>query len=270
MLPSGKQLGGAPANFVYHARSFGLDATAISARGKDVLGKALKDGLDDAGLDYYLPYTDYATGTVEVELDAKGVPSYQINEKVAWDNIPYDERVDRLARECGVVCFGSLAQRSEVSRKTINRFLDAMPKTSIRIFDINLRQHYYSVDVIEASLNRSTILKINDEELLVVQSLLGLESASHIDSCHELRKKFGLEFVILTCGTQGSYVVSESDELFRPTPVVDVVDTVGAGDSFTAAFCAGLLTGKSLSEAHQLAVRVSAWVCTQHGAMPHM
>lgn len=267
-LPSGRKLGGAPANFAYHVSQFGLTGYAVSAIGDDDLGKEITDTFDKVGLHYILPVVKQPTGTVQVTLDDKGIPQYDICLGVAWDNIPFTDEMKKLAEKTDAVCFGSLAQRSEGSRATIQAFINAMPIKSLKVFDINLRQHWYNREIIEASLLKSNILKINDEEITIVQSLLQLEGNDYATLCRDLIKRYSLQMVILTCGTNGSYVFTESEDSFLPTPKVDVVDTVGAGDSFTGAFVANILQGKSIREAHEMAVKVSAFVCTQAGAMP--
>lgn len=269
-LPEGRKIGGAPANFAYHAGQFGFRSLAVSAIGDDRLGKEIKEKFDQRGLDYKLETVDFPTGTVQVTLDDKGIPCYEIMENVAWDNIPYSSELDDIAHNCKAVCFGSLAQRSEVSRGTINRFLDAMPESddAYRIFDINLRQHFYSKETIENSLSKCNVLKINDEELVVVSVILGCEGMSQEDACRKILNDNGLKILILTCGTEGSYVFSKDEMSFQNTPKVEVADTVGAGDSFTGSFIASILKGRSISDAHRRAVDVSAYVCTQNGAMP--
>ena len=261
VLPTEKKLGGAPANFAYHAGRLGYDAIAISAIGRDALGDEILDKLNQKQLEHLMPRVDYPTGTVQVTVDDKGIPSYEIKQNVAWDHIPYTPEMDAIARECCAVCFGSLAQRSEESRTTITRFLDTVSEECLKIFDINLRQQFYSRDIIEQSLHRCNILKINDEELDIISPMLGKDK-------HQLISDYQLSMLVLTCGTEGSYIFTNNEESFLPTPKVKVVDTVGAGDSFTGAFVASLLSGKSIREAHQKAVDVSAFVCTQAGAMP--
>lgn len=261
VLPTEKKLGGAPANFAFHAGRLGYDAIAISAIGRDALGDEIIDQLSQKKLEHLMPRVDYPTGTVQVSVDDKGIPSYEIKQHVAWDHIPYTPEMDAIARECKAVCFGSLAQRCQESRTAIARFLDAVSDDCLKIFDINLRQNFYSCDIIEESLNRCNILKINDEELDIIAPMLGKDK-------HQLIADYQLSMLVLTCGTEGSYIYTIDDESFLPTPKVDVVDTVGAGDSFTGAFVASLLSGKSIREAHQKAVEVSAFVCTQAGAMP--
>jgi len=268
VFPAGKVLGGAPANFAYHVSQFGFEGVALSAIGNDALGDEIIENLSKKELNYIIEKTPFATGTVQVTVDSKGIPQYEICENVAWDNIPFTPEMEELALKTQTVCFGSLAQRNSVSRATINRFLDCLPETALKIFDINLRQHFYTLELIEQSLQRCNILKINDDEVLIVAQLFGWESKSELEICNQLLHSCDLEIVVLTKGTLGSYVVTKNETSFKPTPVVDVADTVGAGDSFTAAFVAALLHSQSISDAHQLAVDVSAYVCTQHGAMP--
>ena len=236
VLPEGKKIGGAPANFAYHVSQFGFDSRVVSAVGNDELGDEIMSVFKEKKLNTQIERVDYPTGTVQVTLDAEGVPCYEIKEGVAWDNIPFTDELKRLALNTRAVCFGSLAQRNEASRATINRFLDTMPEIDgqLKIFDINLRQDFYTKEVLRDSFQRCNVLKINDEEL------------------------------------NGSYVFTPGVVSFQETPKVPVADTVGAGDSFTAAFCASILNGKPVPEAHKLAVEVSAYVCTQSGAMPEL
>ncbi|MDD3322376.1 MAG: carbohydrate kinase [Paludibacter sp.] len=268
VFPEGKVLGGAPANFAYHVSQFGFDGCAISAVGNDQLGEEIIENLDSKNLKYIVEKTPFPTGTVQVTLSGNGIPEYEICQKVAWDNIPFTTRMEELARKTKTVCFGSLAQRSQASRLTINRFLDLVPSEALKIFDINLRQHFYSQELIDHSLNRCNILKINDDEVLLVAKLFDWEIKNEMQICKQLLESYSLDMVVLTKGTQGSFVISENEISFKPTPLVDVADTVGAGDSFTAGFVASLLSGKSISESHEIAVEVSAYICTQHGAMP--
>lgn len=269
VLPEGKKIGGAPANFAYIVSQFGLRSVAVSALGNDALGKELQANLDEKKLEYILPVVPFPTGTVQVSLNAEGIPVYEIKENVAWDNIPFTEEFERLAQSLRAVCFGSLAQRNGVSHDTINRFLDAIPDEEgiYKIFDINLRQHFYTPELLNESMMKCNILKINDEELEVIKKLFGYSDTDAEATCRKLQETYGLKILILTCGTNGSYVFAEGHPSFIPTSKVEVADTVGAGDSFTAAFVAALLNGTSVAQAHKLAVAVSAYVCTQHGAM---
>ena len=267
-LPEGRKLGGAPANFAYHVGQFGWKTVVVSAIGHDALGDEILDRLADVNLEHRIERVSFPTGTVQVTLSGDGIPTYEICENVAWDNIPWTEELEELAKETRAVCFGSLAQRSAVSRNTILRFLGTMDPDSERIFDINLRQSFYSLEVIEESLLRSTILKLNDEEIEVVQAMLQLHGTPE-EVCRQLIDKYeSLRMVILTCGATGSYVFTADDTSYVETPRVTVADTVGAGDSFTATFIANILKGKSIRDAHKIAVAVSAFVCTQNGAMP--
>lgn len=268
VFPEGRKIGGAPANFAYHVAQWGLDSCAVSAIGNDDLGDDIVRKFDENGLNYRLERVDFPTGTVQVTLDENKVPSYNIMEGVAWDNIPMTPELEALARDCRAVCFGSLAQRSAVSRATINAFIDMMPEDSLKIFDINLRQHYYTEEIICDSMKKADILKINDEEILVVAQLLDVTEKSEREICKVLLDKFDLRMVILTCGDRGSYVLTRDESSWVDTPKVSVVSTVGAGDSFTGTFIASILLGKTLRQAHEAAVKVSAYVCTCQGAMP--
>ena len=280
VLPEGKKLGGAPANFAYHAGQFlGMDNTiAVSALGQDRLADETLDALREHGLNDLLPRVPYPTGTVQVQLDEQGIPTYDIKENVAWDNIPFDDDIAQIARTCRAVCFGSLAQRNVVSRETIQQFLDATPADCLKIFDINLRQQFYTKEILKESLQRCNILKINDEELVLIGRMFGYPGLDIENKCWLILGKYNLDMLVLTCGTNGSYVFSRCESLaspatssrmsFQETPKVTVADTVGAGDSFTGSFVGSLLNGKSVAEAHRTAVQVSAYVCTQNGAMP--
>lgn len=281
-LPEGKKLGGAPANFAYHVGRFGLDAIAVSAVGKDGNGAEIQQILSNVGLEVHLSQVDYPTGTVQVTLSGNGIPQYDICQGVAYDNIPWSAELEEIAKNARGVCFGSLAQRNAVSRATIQKFLDAMsPIGTLKVFDINLRQHWYSKEIIDESLKRCNVLKLNDEELPIVADLIGLKPICATgkalqlvdieDQCYEIMRRYELQMIILTCGVNGSYVFcSDGRVSFQNTPKVSVADTVGAGDSFTGSFVACLLKGKSMEEAHKRAVEVSAYVCTCRGAMPDM
>ena len=270
VLPEGKKIGGAPANFAYHVSQFGFNSRVVSAVGDDKLGNEILENFSEKNLNFMIEKVPYPTGTVQVELDAEGVPCYDIKEGVAWDNIPFTPALEELAKQTRAVCFGSLAQRSVVSRETINKFLDAMPDDGgqLRIFDINLRQSFYTKEILCNSMERCNILKINDEELVTVSRMFGYPGIDLQDKCWILLAKYNLKMLILTCGVNGSYVFTPGEISFVETPKVEVADTVGAGDSFTATFVAAILKGKKVSEAHKLAVEASAFVCTQNGAMP--
>ena len=269
VLPEGRKIGGAPANFAFHAGQAGMDARVVSAVGRDALGDETLLTLQQKGLNTdAVARVDFPTGVVQVTLSEGGIPQYDICEGVAWDNIPFTPALDELARNAQAVCWGSLAQRSEVSRNCIYRFLDAMPSEQgrLKVFDINLRQHFYSIDVIEASCQRANVLKINEEELVIVSELLRLGTPLVEQQCRLLMERFSLDMLVLTCGCNGSYIFTPVETSFRVTPLVQVADTVGAGDSFTATLVADLLKGASVGVAHEHAVQLAAYVCTQQGA----
>ncbi|MFR9165126.1 MAG: carbohydrate kinase family protein [Dysgonomonas sp.] len=269
VFPERKVLGGAPANFAYHVSQFGFNGYAVSAIGEDLLGKEILSSLEEKGLNYLLETTDFPTGTVQVTLNKAGVPQYEICENVAWDNIPYTARTENLAKNTRTACFGSLAQRNEVSRNTIRKFLNAMPEESLKIFDINLRLNFYTKEIIHESLQLANILKINDEEVVKIAQLYKW-NGNEQDICKRLLDEYDLNVLILTKGCDGSFVFTPRQSSFQQTPRIHVADTVGAGDSFTAAFIAAYMHGERIEEAHQLAVEVSAYVCLQHGAMPKL
>lgn len=270
VLPEGRKLGGAPANFAYHVSQFGLESYIVSAVGDDALGKEITDKFTEKKLNHIVETVPYPTGTVQVELDPNGVPQYEIKEDVAWDNIPFTPQIEALAKRTRALCYGSLAQRNEVSRQTINRFIDAMPKTddTMIIFDVNLRQRYYTKDVLDASMRKCNVLKINDEELVTISRMLGYPGTDLQSKCWILLGRYNLKMLILTCGVNGSYIFTSGNMSYLATPMVEVADTVGAGDSFTATFTSSIIKGLGVAEAHRRAVNVSAFVCTQHGATP--
>lgn len=270
VLPEGRKLGGAPANFAYHVSQFGLESYIVSAVGDDALGKEITDKFTEKKLNHMVETVPYPTGTVQVELDPNGVPQYEIKEDVAWDNIPFTPQIEALAKRTRALCYGSLAQRNEVSRQTINRFIDAMPKTddTLIIFDVNLRQRFYTKDVLDASMRKCNVLKINDEELVTISRMLGYPGTDLQSKCWILLGRYNLKMLILTCGVNGSYIFTSGNMSYLATPMVEVADTVGAGDSFTATFTSSIIKGLGVAEAHRRAVNVSAFVCTQHGATP--
>ena len=270
VLPDGKKIGGAPANFAFHAGQAGMDSRVVSAVGNDALGEEALATLEGKGLNIEaVARVDFPTGVVNVSLGEQGIPQYDICEGVAWDNIPFTPTLANLASQAQAVCWGSLAQRNEVSRKTIFSFLDAMPSDEerLKVFDINLRQQFYTLEIIEASCRRANVLKINDEELVLVSELLRLGAGSPEVLCRSLMERYGLRILVLTCGANGSYVFTPVETSYRVTPKVQVADTVGAGDSFTATLVGELLRNTTVGVAHEHAVEVAAYVCTQQGAM---
>ena len=265
MLPTGKKVGGAPVNFAYHASRLGAAGYAVSAVGKDALGDEIIQEIDKVNINPVIERVNYPTGTVGVELN-EGIPAYTINEGVAWDYIPLTEAMKQLAKRADAVCFGTLAQRSEVSRNTIQALLSCVPVDSYRILDINIRQHYYSEKVITDSLRSSNVFKMNDEELILLKKLFKKQPFTDEEVCLWFLKEFNLKFLILIAGANYSIIYTPEGLSYIKTPVVNVVDTVGAGDSFTGAFISSILNGKSASDAHQTAVDRAAYVCSQAGA----
>lgn len=266
VLPTGKRAGGAPINFVYHATQQGAEGFAISAVGNDVSGTEIVQELDQNGISHVLGIVGYPTGSVMVELK-DGIPTYTIIEGVAWDHIPLTQESINLVKKADAVCFGTLAQRSVESRTTIHTLLSYAREEALRFFDINIRQSYYSEELIRSLLEKANVFKINDEELELVRKMFSL-SDDEDTACRELIERFGLRFMILTAGSRYSSIYTADDQSTIRTPKVEVVDTVGAGDSFSGAFVYSILTGKSLREAHQIAVDTAAFVCTKAGAWP--
>lgn len=265
LFPTGKKAGGAPVNFAYHASASGAESYAISAIGNDDLGEEIVALINGIGINHFIAKVGYPTGTVKVELK-QGIPSYTITEEVAWDYIPFTTQMEEIARKVDAVCFGTLAQRSSTSRKTIRKFLSLVPQQSFRILDINLRPPFYSPDLIEESLRQCNILKLNDEELEILKEMFPIGATNNKDTCNWLMNTYDLKHLILTAGADYSMVFSPDGISFLETPRVNVVDTVGAGDSFTGAFITSLLTGETLEKAHRSAVDRAAAVCTVAGA----
>ncbi len=269
LLPGGKQLGGAPANFAYQAQSLGGHAAVVSCVGGDDLGHEVLRRLDELGLDrrYVAVDRDHPTGTVTVGLDADGHPDYAIQEAVAWDYIPFSSGLQALATRADAVCFGSLCQRGELSRQTVRRFLEATKPACLRVCDINLRQAYYGRESIHALLELANIFKLNDEELPVVAKLLRI-GGSQTDILAQLAERYALRLIALTRGRDGSRLYGAGEDSAHGGYPADVADTVGAGDAFTAALTLGLLRGHPLDRINEQANRVASYVCSQPGAMP--
>lgn len=268
VFPSGKRLGGAPVNFAFFAKEFGAEAYPVSAIGNDVLGDETLEALKATGLNLgYIQRNDKPTSRVLVTMDCAGVPQYEIVEGVAWDALTCDGGTLKLFRDADVVCWGTLAQRTPCSHESIMNMLAAAPASCQKVYDINLRQHYFNRDLVEESLWHADVLKLNEDELAVVSGMFSIkDDAGH--SIAELIRRYSLKNVIFTQGSSCSEVYGPEGLLsHQPTPKVKVVDTVGAGDSFTATYVMARLNGASITEAHRLAVDVSAFVCTQSGAV---
>jgi len=271
ILPQGKQLGGAPCNFVYHAYQAGCQPFVISSLGTDASGDEILSRFDELELDksFVQLIQGFSTGTVTISLDVNGIPSYIIHENVAWDNMVWNNSLEALAKSVDAVCFGSLAQRNSVSRQTILKFLEATRPDCLKVFDINLRQSFYNRVTIIRSLEFANILKLNDDELPVVAGLLGLQGTDD-ELMSQLMQKFSLKLVALTKGDKGSILMTSKEKSFMEVPKVKIADTVGAGDSFTAILVAGLLRNEELKKIHKTATQIAAFVCTQKGATPKL
>lgn len=267
-FPTGKRLGGAPANFAFHASQFGHMGLVVSAIGLDKDGQDIISELDSHSLPYHLDRVSYRTGTVKVDMTDPNSPVYTIRRPVAWDHIPFTDDLREIARNTKAVCYGTLAQRGLESRRTIRLFLDSSPSDCLKICDINLRQSFFNKAILQESLRRADILKLNEEELSVVTGLLGYGLAGEETLCRRLMRAYKLRMIILTKGVHGSWVLWKGGKSYQGTPKVRVVSAVGAGDAFTGAFIGSYLNGASIQEAHDVAVRVSAFVCTKKGAMP--
>jgi len=257
VFPERRILGGAPANFAYYASKFGFRGCVVSAVGKDLPGKELLEALADRKLALLLETVDYPTGEVHIVLNAQGIPQYDICENSAWDNIPFTKRTEELAQSCSAVCFGTLAQRNEVSRATIQRFLELVPKNAHKIFDINLRQHFYNKEIIHRSLQLCNILKMNEEEVAEIARIFGFIDMTEQEICLHLLKTYDLQIVAETKGAEGSYVFTADETSYSASPKISATNTVGAGDSWIGAFAAALLNGENLQSAHELAVEVA-------------
>ncbi len=269
ILPGGKQLGGAPANFAYHAGALGAEGAVVSAIGTDDLGDEVFYCLNKLFLEthYIARNQNRPTGTVSVQVDSAGKPHYTIHENAAWDFVPFTEALGELARKTNAVSFGTLAQRSAITRETVRRFLKETDKDCLRVFDINIRQAFYSREVIEASLALASALKINDEELAMVGGLLGVGGTEN-KIIEGLASRYHLQIIALTRGERGSLLWIGGQKIEHEGIKTTVVDTVGAGDAFTAAMVLGYLTGMDLAEISRQANEVAAYVCSQPGATP--
>ena len=266
-LPQGDVLGGAPANVAFHAGQLGAESYIISAVGNDKLGNDIISRLSTKDINLLISKVAYPTGTVKVTLDDRGVPDFVITKDVAWDYIKLTSESIVLAGQLDAVCFGSLAQRNHVSHQAITKFLNLLPEKTLKIFDINLRQNFYNRQLISDSLKISNILKINDDELIIISELFGMKGDEEY-LCRKLLDTYELELVAYTCGANESFLFGKNDKSYLKTPVVKVKDTIGAGDSFTAALMVSLLNGYNLYECHLLAVDIAAFVCENDGAMP--
>lgn len=270
VFPDGSVLGGAPGNFAMHVNSLGVEGIVVSSIGQDESGESVKNIFKKRGLKSYLVEVPYNTGTVIVSLDINGKATYDFTKNSAWDFLSITSEMEILAKECEAVCFGSLCQRSKISRDSIYKFLKLTKKDCIRIFDINIRENFYSKEIFDKSLEYANILKLNDEEILILIDMYNLPRDE--ESClKSIKEMFKLDMVILTKGAEGSrlYRSKNEDSIIVPENV-KIIDTVGAGDSFTAAVAVGLLNGDSLEDINIKANKVATFVCTQKGGTPKL
>jgi fructokinase len=269
MLPAGRQLGGAPANFAFHAQQLGARGAVVSRVGNDALGQEILQRLDAAGLDRRGVGIDpgHPTGIVDVTLDKKGVPEYVIRTGVAWDFIESSPVNLELAGSADAICFGTLGQRSPASRSAIAAMLAAAKPGCLKVFDINLRQNYYDGEILDAMLRQSDVLKLNEDELPMLAMRLGIRSIGD-HTVGALVSRYQLKTVALTRGAAGAYIYGADSRCTHPGVQADVADTVGAGDAFTAALVMGLLGHRPVEWINDFANRLAAYVCSQHGAMP--
>jgi fructokinase len=271
LLPAGKQLGGAPANFACHAHALGAEARLVSRVGSDALGKEILECLRMMGLPEDCVSVDGSapTGTVSVTLAADGQPSFTIHENAAWDRLTPSVAALEIARRADAICFGTLGQRCPGARAAIQSVVAATQPEALRIFDINLRQHYYSKEIIESSLNAANILKLNEQELQVLSGLMDLKGSVG-KQLEQLAQRHSLHFVALTRGARGSLLYSEGRLSDSPGLRTEVVDAVGAGDAFAAALALAFLAKWNLDDANQWANEIACYVCSQPGATPRI
>lgn len=268
VFPTVRRIGGAPANFAFHAQQLGQSSAVVSRVGADPLGNELLAELSCLGLhtDYVQIDSRHPTSTVNVCLDSHGNATYQISDDVAWDYLLWTDQLEQLAQSVHAVGIGTLAQRSPIARQTIQRIIRTAQQ-AIRICDANLRQAFYSAELIEQTLHWCNWLKLNSEELQIFAGLFGL-TGSDTERLARLRARFALELVCVTLGEKGCLLQTERDELRVPGTIVPVVDTVGAGDAFTAALVAWTLMGKPWQQTVRFATRYAAEVCKHPGSMP--
>lgn len=261
-------LGGAPLNFAYYCIKNGCDARIISAVGGDSLGRETLSAMRRLSIpaDFVQVLAAYPTGRVNVSVDANGLASYEICSPSAWDFIEASPQACEFLRGADAFVFGSLAQRSEFSRAALRSLIALLPESCLKVFDVNLRQNFYSGEVLEKSMELSNIVKLNDEELAVISEIFGI-SGGESDMAESMFKLFNLDYLVLTLGSRGHLIVSKDGILERGAEPAKLVDTVGAGDSFTATFLSLILDSKSLREASDAAAKMAAKVCSQKGAL---
>lgn len=270
LFPSGARLGGAPANFAFIALLLGAESHVVSCLGNDDLGREARRQLESHGLDttHIQTDSDHPTGTVQVTVSANGTPAYSIVENVAWDHVRWTPDLANLARTADSVCFGTLAQRSAVTRETIRRFLDYTRPDCLRILDANCRKPFCDPAILTASLAKANVLKCSAEELHIVLAASSITASDEVTAAAALQQKYGFKLVCITRGDRGSVVVTSDATELHPGVTVEVADTVGAGDAFLAAMTVAMLNGLSLQQTSEAANHIAAWVASKPGAMP--
>ncbi len=271
-FPTGAKFGGAPGNFAHHVAALGAETYMVSAVGDDELGRRAMKRLQQSGiqLSHVVVNPQHPTGSVDVTVDSEGHPSYEFHNNESWDFLEWSDDLAALAHRCDAVCFGTLGQRSEPSRSTIQRFVSSTKRSALRITDINLRVPFYSDQIIQDSLQLVNVLKLNDDELRYLAKMLGLRTTAEAEQANEIRERYELELVAVTRGRNGAMVVTQDSTFDVAGRSTDVSDTVGAGDSFTAALVAGLLQGRPVGGLVETACRIAEYVCSQPGATPQL
>lgn len=269
LLPSGPQLGGAPANFACHARQLGAEARMITRVGDDANGRRILERFDEMDINGGTVQVDrqLPTGTAAVRLDAEGTPQFSINDNAAWDALVVTDGALEAVQSANAICFGTLAQRSRGAAATIQQLVVATPFQALRVFDVNLRKGFYSETIIKQSLEIANVVKLNEHELAVLSTMLRLRGGTN-QKMEQLSYDFDLKLVALTRGEKGSLLFQAGNCSDLPGGQVAVVDTVGAGDAFTAALVMGLLNRFSLDVIHRTAAEIASFVCSQSGATP--
>lgn len=269
LLPSGPQLGGAPLNFAYHAKQLGAQAQVITRVGNDEYGRQILQRFDDMGIDADTVQVDgqLPTGTAGIVLEKDGTPQFILNHNVAWDGLSLNDRALEAVQKTNAICFGTLAQRNPPAALAIQSLVAAAPAMSLKVFDINLRQGFYTQGVIERSLEMANVVKLNDQELMILAKIFALRGDER-HQIEQLAEHHGFQLVALTRGGKGSALFQAGQWSELAGGLVKVADTVGAGDSFTAALVMGLLNGMNLEDMHRIAADIANFVCTRPGATP--
>ena len=271
VLQDSEELGGAPINFAYHAGALGAEAYAISCVGDDRRGTAALHELAKRSVstEYITVLPGATTGYVLAEVDSRGIATYTFPDDVAWDRLVIADATAELGKRLNAICFGSLAQRSPISRQAIMNYLGKVGPATLKVFDLNIRQHFYNREIIEMSLDIADVLKLNDDEIVVLGGMFGL-TGNQDTQMRQLVERFSLRLGVLTRGGNGSLLVSPGSVSDHPGYPANIVDTIGAGDSFTAATVLGFLKGLSLAQINDQANRIAAYVCSCQGAMPSL